>query len=296
MRRIGYAVLLTFLALWLIGCSDGSLSQLLSSVTDSTAPADVATAVAPGTTKAEPTASSAAGEADGHATSAEPTSGTDAGASGFPPTDMPDPTAVFEGVFYNLPPVTLTSATGLYASPNRGEYIVQAAIPSGETVYAMGRNATSTHLRVVWSTGVGWVQVSFTDYNGQRKRLEALPVFTREPPRCAIPITTQFSLNSHWTSDGKQRVAVVVDLFRSRPGPFPVSFLSLTLNGKEVAKTRRQIVERGQFSLKDVVFTLPGYVKKGDNVGYLLDTASDEPLAFTATIFSIPEGCIWDTK
>jgi len=140
------------------------------------------------------------------------------------------------------------------------------------------------------------VPVSFTDYNGNRDKLEALPVFTHEPPRCAEPITTQFALNSTWTSDRKQRIAVVVDLFRTRYGDFPPSFLSLTLDGSAIAETRRQIVERGQFSLKDVVFSLPGYVQEGDVVGYLLDTTSDEPITFMATIFSVPEGCQWDTK
>jgi hypothetical protein len=160
----------------------------------------------------------------------------------------------------------------------------------------MGRNGTSSHLRIVWSTGVGWVPVSLTDYNGMRNRLEAIPVFTREPPRCAEPITTQFALNSQWMSDRKQRIAVVVDLFRSRYGNFPPSFLSLTVNGTEVESTRRQIVEQGQFSLKDVVFSLPAYVQQGDTVGYLLDTTADEPLSFMATIFRVPEGCQWDTK
>ena len=139
--------------------------------------------------------------------------------------------------------------------------------------------------------------MSFTDHNAARDKLNALPVFSREPPACAVPLTTQFSLNNTWTSTGpgKQRIAVVVDLFRSRFGDFPNSALSLTINGHEVESSRRQIVERGQFSLKDVVFSLPGYVQPGDVIGYLLKTTSDEPLAFMATIFIVPENCIWDT-
>jgi len=210
------------------------------------------------------------------------------------PTDTPAPVATVAPLFYNLPPATLTSATGLYASPNRAELIVPATIPAGETVYVMGRNGTGSHLRVVWSTGVGWVPVSFTNYNGRQDLLKPLPIFTREPPACAVPITTQFGLSSTWTSDIKQRIAVVVDLFRSRYGEFPASSLSLTVNGVEVEESRREIVEKGQFSLKDVVFTVPQDVQPGDTVGYRLETSSDEPLTFMATIFSVPQNCQWE--
>jgi hypothetical protein len=157
----------------------------------------------------------------------------------------------------------------------------------------MGRNATSSHLRIVWNTGVGWVPTSFTNYNGARDRLASLPVFTREPPGCAVPLTTQFGLNSRWTADVKRRIAVVVDLFRSRYGDFPRSTLALTVNGKDVDSSRRQIVEQGQFSLKDVVFTLPADVQPGDIVGYHLETTSTEPLTFMATIFAVPNECKW---
>lgn len=210
------------------------------------------------------------------------------------PTDTPLPPSTPEPLFYNLPPATLTSATGLYASPNRAELIVPVPVPAGEIVYVMGKNATGSHLRVVWSTGVGWLPVSFTDYNGRRDKLSPLPIFTREPPACAVPITTQFGLNSNWTSETKQRIAVIADLFRSRYGDFPLSHLSLTVNGQEVESSRRQIVEQGQFSLKDIVFTLPADVQPGDTVGYLLDTSSDEPLTFMATIFSVPSNCKWE--
>lgn len=195
---------------------------------------------------------------------------------------------------YNLPPAVLTSATGLYASPNRSEFIVPVTIPEGEAICVMGRNATGSHLRVVWNTGVGWVPVSFTDYNGQRDRLQALAVFEREPPACAEPITTQFGLSSEWTSDKRQRLAVVVDLFRSKYGPFPGSALSLKVNGVNVDTSRRQIVEHGQFSLKDVVLALPQDAQQGDTIGYLLETTSDEELTFIATIFSIPLNCQWN--
>jgi hypothetical protein len=256
-----YSLLLAFLPLALAACKDGAANE--SPTAQSIGPGDqvVPTAVPEQTSPATST-----------------------------PIASPEP------LFYSLPPAILSLPTGLYASPNRPELIVPVEIPAGETVYVMGRNGTSSHLRVVWSTGVGWVPVSFTDYNGKQVQLESLPVFTREPPRCAEPITTQFALNSTWTSDKRQQIGVVVDLFRSRYGDFPPSFLSLTLNGKEVQSTRRQIVERGQFSLKDVVFSLPGYVQQGDTVGYILDTTSDEPLSFMATIFSVPDGCQWDTK
>jgi hypothetical protein len=201
-------------------------------------------------------------------------------------------------LFYNLPPAILTEPTGLFASPNRSEYVINVTIPAGETVYIMGRNATGSHLRVVWNTGVGWIPVSFTDYNADRYRLDVLPIFQREPPPCAIPLATQFSLDSEWKNTNSQRlrIAVVVDLFRTRYGDFPTSYLSLTVNGFEVDSSRRKIVERGQFTLKDVVFTMPGYIHPEDTVGYLLDTRSDEQLAFMATLFSVPEGCIWDTN
>ncbi len=204
-----------------------------------------------------------------------------------------------EGVlFYNLPQATLTESTGLFASPNRPEYVVNIIVPAGEIVYVMGRNSTASHLRVVWNTGVGWVPVSFTDYNANRERIKSLPVFQRDPPPCAVPLTTQFSLNSEWTSENsqRQRIAVVVDLFRTRYGDFPTSYLSLTVNGTAIEESKRQIVERGQFTLKDVVFTLPDYIYPNDVIGYLLETNSDEELAFMATLFDIPEGCVWDTN
>lgn len=207
------------------------------------------------------------------------------------PTEIPAPTP--EPLFYNLPPATLTNATGLYASPNRAELIVPVPVPAGETVFVMGRNATRTHLRVVWNTGVGWVPVSFTSYNGQRDRMEALPIFEREPPACAVPLTTQFGLNSTWTNEVQQRIAVIVDLFRSRYGEFPTSYLSLVVNGVNVTESRREIIEQGQFSLKDVVFSIPQDLQPGDTVAYLLETASDEPLTFMATIFSVPSNCKW---
>jgi hypothetical protein len=219
------------------------------------------------------------------------------------PTPAPTPTvrsnsttstAATTSLFYNLPPAVLTSPTGLYASPNRGEFIVPATIPAGETVYVMGRNATGTHLRVVWNTGVGWVPVSFTDFNGKRDKMLPLPIFTREPPACAIPVTTQFGLNSKWTSNQRQRIAVIIDLFRSQYGEFPQSYVALEVNGQTVESSRRQIVEQGQFSLKDVVFTLPRDMQAGDRLGYEFDTTSREPLTFMATIFSVPQRCQWD--
>ena len=228
-------------------------------------------------------------------TAAAPASRTAApSGSSAEPTAAPDSAQPASApLFYNLPPAVLTTATGLYASPNRGDLIVQVPIPAGQTVYVMGRNASSSHLRVVWNTGVGWVPTSFTDFNGAREKMAALPVFTREPPGCAVPLTTQFGLSSQWVSKDKQRIAVVVDLFRSRFGDFPRSTLSLVVNGKEVETSRRQIVEQGQFSLKDVVFTLPGDMQPGDTLGYLLQTSSSEPLTFMATIFSVPSDCKW---
>lgn len=209
-----------------------------------------------------------------------------------PPTNTPEPTP--EPLFYNLPPTTLLYASGLYASPNRDDLIVPVLVPEGVTVFIMGRNATQTHLRVVWNTGVGWVPVSFTDYNGERNRLAALPIFEREPPACAVPLATQFGLNSTWASDLNQRIAVIADLFRATYGDFPRSSLVLSVNGFIVEESRREIVEKGQFSLKDVVFSLPQNLQPGDVLGYQLDTDSDEPLTFMATIFSVPGNCQWD--
>lgn len=212
------------------------------------------------------------------------------------PTPGPKPkaTPTAEPLYYNLPQATLKNATGLYASPNRAELIVPVSIPVGEKVFVMGKNATGSHLRVVWNTGVGWVPVSFTDYNGKQNKLAPLPVFEREPPACAEPLTTQFGLNSKWTSDQRQKIAVIADLFRSKYGPFPKSFLSLRVNGTVVDSSRRPIVEQGQFSLKDVVFTVPQDLQEGDTVGYQLETSSNEPLTFMATIFSVPGNCQWD--
>lgn len=198
-------------------------------------------------------------------------------------------------VFYNLPQAKITTKTGLYASPNRGDYVVPLEIPVNNDVFVMGKNATGSHLRVVWNKGVGWVPTSFTNYNADRQKLGTLPVFFREPPACVILLATQFSLNSVYKNDSndKKRIAVVVDLFRSQYGDFPASSMALKVNDKVIDASRRQIVEHGQFSLKDVVFTVPGYIQKGDSIGYSLETKSSEPLAFSATIFSIPENCVW---
>lgn len=224
----------------------------------------------------------------------QPTVGAESEA---PPTE-PSPALESAAVLYNLPQALLTEPTGLYASPNRAELVIPVEMPAGTTVYVMGRNANFSHLRVVWNTGVGWIPTSFTSYNAQREALDALPIFQREPPGCAVPITTQFNLNSQWTYEGSllQQIAVVVDLFRSQYGDFPPSHLALKVNGQPVESSRRQIVERGQFSLKDVVFTLPGYMQIGDTLGYDLQTTSTEPLAFVATIFGVPDDCEWDTN
>lgn len=215
--------------------------------------------------------------------------------SELPPSDetnLPDPQAA--AIAYNLPPATLNTETGLYVSPNRDDLFAPIIIPAGQTIYLMGRNATSSHLRAVWNTGVGWVPVSFTSYSGNREGLETLPVFEQEPPRCAVPVVTQFNLGSMWTADQRMRVVVVVDLFRSRYGDFPQSYLLLTVNGAAVEDSRRPIVERGQFSLKDIVFSLPSYIQAGDTLGYRLETTSAEDLAFMATVFHVPDGCVWN--
>jgi hypothetical protein len=206
------------------------------------------------------------------------------------PTPLPAPS-----LSYELPPTRLTVATCLYASPNRDTCIVPAAIPSGEWIFVMGKNATSSHLRAVWNTGVGWVPTSFTEYIGQPALMAALPVFEREPPVCAEPITTQFGLNSEWVSDRHQRIAVIVDLFRSKYGTFPASSLALRVNGVVIERSRRAIVEQGRFSLKDIVFSLPQDIQPDDRLGYDLQTSSDEPLTFMASIFGIPANCVWDT-
>jgi hypothetical protein len=213
------------------------------------------------------------------------------------PSPVPAPTAepeVAKSVFYNLPATTLLYATGLYASPNSNKLASPVELPSGEIVYVLGRNTMNSHLRVVWNTGVGWIATSFTEYNGQTEQLRTLPEFTRVPPPCADPITTQFNLNSTWISDGRRRVAVIIDVFRSEYGEFPASYLSLTVNGSVIGSSRREVVENGQFSLKDVVFSLPGYLQQGDQLGYQLETTSTEPLTFMSTIFSIPEDCQWE--
>jgi len=207
----------------------------------------------------------------------------------------PTPTVMWKAPSFNLPPSSLTHSTGLYASPNRSELISPITIPAGETIYVIGRNATSSHLRVVFDTSVGWIPVSFTDYNGRPEKLKILPIL-RDPPACAEPVATQFGMHNTWTSDREQRIAIVVDLFRSRYGNFPSSSLSLTVNGREVEKTKRQIVEQGQFSLKGIIFTLPDRIREGDVLGYLLDTTSNESMVFIATIFRIPEGCKWDVR
>jgi hypothetical protein len=206
-----------------------------------------------------------------------------------------EPTIESVALSYNLPITLLTDATGLYASPRRDDLITPGEIPAGEKVYAMGRNATSSHLRVVWNTSVGWLPTPFTDFNGRQDQLARLPVFEQEPPQCAIPVKTQSSLNATWTSDRKQRVAVVIDIFRESYGDFPKSTLALTVNDTVVQGSRRDIIERGQFSLKDVVFSLPQRIQEGEILGYEFESTSKEPLTFIATIFSVPNNCQWDT-
>src|SRR5690349_7285605 len=108
--------------------------------------------------------------------------GTPAGGEAPPPAiapteNTPVPQEPNPGVeetadyFYNLPQATLTDPTGLFAAPNRPEWIVQTEIPAGDTVYVMGKNATGSHLRVVWHTGVGWIPVSFTNFIADRDKM-----------------------------------------------------------------------------------------------------------------------------
>lgn len=290
MRKFPGLILLLLLTFSLLACGDGTPDQ-------TTAPSESAS----GPTLepiAESTSAPGTSPTTAFTTTDEPPPATivpvdPASTAASAPSTLPGPVA--GAISYNLPTTTLTSPIGLYVSPNRADLVVQGIeIPAGQTVYIMGRNATGSHLRAVWNAGVGWVPVSVTDYNGATDKLASLPIFEQEPPGCAEPITTQFNLNSNWTSDRRQRLAVVVDLFRSRYGDFPPSYLSLMVNGQEQESSRRPIVERGQFSLKDIVFTLSNYLQEGDTVGYLLDTTSDEPLAFMATLFRIPEGCVWD--
>lgn len=303
--KVVLSATLLMLALLLIGCNGGGIS--LPSADDS-ASDEQSNAEADGSTVG-------AAESDGEAASSSEgegaaTESTDTDVSEEEPepteaaveepeleptaTPKPEPEPTPEPLFYNLPETTMQYASVLYASPNRDDPIIPVPVPEGEKVFIMGRNSTQTHVRVVWNTGVGWIPVSFTDYNGQQARLAALPIFEREPPACAIPVTTQFGLNSTWTSDQNQKIAVVVDLFRSKYGAFPQSALALVVNDFYIDGSRREIVEQGQFSLKDVVLSLPQNVQPDDVVGYQLDTDSDEPLTFMATIFSIPSNCQWD--
>lgn len=194
-----------------------------------------------------------------------------------------------------LPPAIVTKSFSLRASPNGPGRIVPVDIPSGDTIYIMARNNTKTHLRVVWHNGVGWIPVHYTNYDGEQEKINKLPIFEHEPPGCAEFQTTQFNFNSYWINESnkKQRVAVIVDLFRSKYGDFPRSYLSLTVNGVEIETSKRPIVERGKFSLKDIVLTLPDFIYPGDKLGYYLDTTSDEPLSFLATLFIVPPNCKW---
>lgn len=290
MHRAGFSALLVLYALLVVACNNSNIRQRVAAnpTTEVTIEAEAEATSNPSQPASVDTPTP---EAAATAASTPEPPATD---TTVPPTETPAAAETPAALFYNLPSATLTSATGLYASPNRAEFIVPVTIPQGETVYVMGRNATSSHLRAVWNTGVGWIPVSFTSYNGQRENLQNLPVFEKEPPACAVPVTTQFGLGSEWTSEQRQRIAVVVDLFRSKYGPFPDSSLSLKVNNVEVESSRRQIVENGQFSLKDVVFSLGQDLQEGDTVGYILNTSSDEPLTFMATIFSVPQSCQWE--
>ena len=243
---------------------------------------------------AEPTAAPASDpEVAAEQPSSSPVPPTAAAEPAPEPTTIPEP-EVAASVFYNLPSTNLLYPTGLYASPNSGKLASPVELPSGETVYVLGRNTMNSHLRVVWNTGVGWISTSFTDYNGQADQLRTLPEFTRVPPPCADPIATQFNLNATWTSDGRRRIAVIIDVFRAEFGAFPESYLSLTVNGSVIGSSRREVVENGQFSLKDVVFSLPGYLQEGDQLGYQFETTSSEPLTFMSTIFDIADDCQWE--
>lgn len=208
-----------------------------------------------------------------------------------PPTPVPtNPLPTPEPLTFNLVETTLTSESALYVSPNSDDLVVPVTIPAGEKIYVWGTNNTQSWLRILWNAGIGWVPVSATDYNGRQEKLSPLPIL-RDPPGCAYLLTTQFGLNNEWVSDDMVRVAVVVDLFRADFGSFPLSSMSLTVNGQEVETSRRELKEQGQFLLKDVVFSLPDDLQPGDTLGYHFATSSKEPFTFMATLFGVPEGC-----
>lgn len=202
------------------------------------------------------------------------------------PTIPPTP----EPLTYNLPQAVLTSESMLYVSPNSDEVVMPVTLPAGEQISVWGMNNTQSWLRILWNSGIGWVPVSATDYNGNSAKMKPLPIL-RDPPGCAYLLTTQYGLNTEWISNDTLRVAAVVDLFRSKYGNFPPSSLSLTVNGQEVTTSRREIKEQGQFLLKDIVFSLPDDLQPGDTLGYLFQTPSNEPFTFMATLFGVPDGC-----
>jgi len=84
---------------------------------------------------------------------------------------------------------------------------------------------------------------------------------------------------------------VIVDLFRTLYGEFPLSSLALTVNDQIVSESTRKITSQGQFLLINDILTLPRPVEAGDKVGLAFQTQSTEQVVGAATIYITPESC-----
>jgi len=118
----------------------------------------------------------------------------------IPPPTLDPPRSVDNLSVYGFPTARVNARIGLYASPNRSDLVGSDSIPTGTTVYLMGRNSSGSHMRVVWRTRVGWIPTSVIVYNGDRAGTDILPILAWEPPACAEPITPQLDLDDTWTS------------------------------------------------------------------------------------------------
>lgn len=194
---------------------------------------------------------------------------------------------------YNLPRATLLYSTARYVSPNRGDPLMHEIILEGTQVFVVGRNHMRTHLRVIWDNKIGWIPVSFTDYNARQTHLSTLPIVGPELSECAVPIESSFSANNRWVSSDEQRIVITVDMMRPRSNEHRQSSLIFKVNGVEVKPEIHEIVRQKGVMVLGEVFTPLQKLNVGDVIEYEFISANDAPFTFIATIFQIPFSCVW---
>ncbi len=208
------------------------------------------------------------------------------------PTPTPLPTRTLTPTVAPFSPdlrVQVISDTALLYQPD-GSPLMPSKILRGSRVVLFGRDEQNLWYRVLFidSSGldnIGWVQAQTIDYPTSK-----LMTVLRAPPLCAKGRAVSRGLNSEWISDYAGRIAVVIDLNRSSFGrDFPSSKLQIRLDGSVVAGKDLAVSTRGNFLLRGAV--IPVDVRKGQRVGPVLQTTSQEPLREFVTYYSVPDGC-----